>query len=802
MPNQHHTTTENGPLTQTPALEKLLQGLRGQLRLLILAEGFGSALIAVGLWCAFAFLADFVLGVPRGIRIAHGILLALLPLAALVRFGLRHLGQMPGRRGMAVLLERANPGHDELFVSAADFQLVAGERSPDAKHLVQTVLKRADQAALAIDIKTKPVFTSKGPFKRFGLGLLATALIAGAGFTWPTHAGIFAGRLVGGENIWPQLTFLSVELGVEPVPDVRGDELHVRIARGEDLPISVRATGRIPDNVELSFSDGATLVLRPVGRGVSEALFTTTLRGLQKDIEFVARGGDDRREIPRVVIEVLEPPDLINLAIAVTPPPYTGSIPFTIQNADATVLAGSTIQVFAQVDAGTAGKSSEKAASGKNTSRGITGQVRLLPEDRLLPLVATTVPGTGVPALMFKLHAKSSLRFRYELVDPNGLTNPDPGLWAIDVTEDRAPRVEALHPRGLTLETVSGGVLSLAVLAEDDFGIDHVQLTVEDERSEDSIGSFPIETSPLAGESSTLNAIPTVFGFTSIDLSQLLERDLIAGDTLRVEISADDKRQPEPGTGRAPAILIRVLTTDEYMRKVQDRLSVARRRTSELFELQREKLRRTEELLDAAFGEAIGDGSTAGDEQMDPGFSARDRMDLAAAASGQRRVSGDAASLLRELSGLTSDVLHARVDSEAQRQLDQLDSLLAKESGRNFDPDIWSSLVEQHQKGRLGSAGFAGHLLDLTGLAVEIDQVHARAASEALALAEESDDEVDLQDALVSAVQLQAQNLSAIEDLLGRLAEWDNFQSVLSLTRDVLERQKGVMEQTRDLAIQ
>ena len=159
-------------------------------------------------------------------------------------------------------------------------------------------------------------------------------------------------------------------------------------------------------------------------------------------------------------------------------------------------------------------------------------------------------------------------------------------------------------------------------------------------------------------------------------------------------------------------------------------------------------------------------------------------------------------SLLRELASLTGDVLHARVDSDAERQLEQLDLLLAKTTSKSFDPAIWKLLIEQHQKGRLGSAGFAGHLLDLTGLAIDINFKHANAATESLALAEEAMDLEDLQLALSAAVELQVANLSAIEDLLGRLAEWDNFQSVLSLARDVLERQKSVLERTRDRASQ
>ena len=781
-----HQTTPCAPLKETPALEGLLLRLRSKLRLLILAEGTGAALMAVGLWCAFAFFADFVLGVPRGIRIAHGVLLVLVPIAALIRYGLRYLSRVPNRRGMAMLLERAHPGHAELFVSATDFQQSGTDSNTPGASLVASVLSRADQTAKTIDLKAAPVFQSRGPIKRLGLGAGALLLLAGASVAWPTYAGIFANRMAGGDSAWPQLTFLDVELGADTSAIRTADELRGSIARGEDLSITVHATGRIPDLVELHFADGGRAILNPVERSSGKTLFATTLRSVQTDVEFVARGGDDRREIPRVFVEVLEPPDITRLAIVVTPPAYSGQAAFTTTDADAKVLAGSRVEVLALCD------TDESALGNAEGGAAIQGEVRLLPEDRLVTLTQGVFPGTNQPALAFSFEADQSLRFRYELRDSNGLTNPDPGLWSVDVIDDRAPRIELVYPGGLTLETVPSGMLLLSALVQDDFGIQDLILTAEDERSEIAPMTFTLETGPVPTPSA-LSGV-TEFGFERMAMSALVGRDLVAGDSIRLELAARDTRLPEAGIGRSPSILVRVLTTDEYMRRVQDRLSLVRRRTSELFELQREKLRRTEELLDASFGE--------GEEGGTPGFTSRDRMDLAAAASGQRRVVGDAGSLLRELASLTGDVLHARVDSDAERQLEQLDLLLAKTTSRSFDPAIWTLLIEQHQKGRLGSAGFAGHLLDLTGLAIEINLKHANAATESLALAEETMDLADLQLALTAAVELQAANLNAIEDLLGRLAEWDNFQSVLSLARDVLERQKSVLERTRDRASQ
>jgi hypothetical protein len=53
---------------------------------------------------------------------------------------------------------------------------------------------------------------------------------------------------------------------------------------------------------------------------------------------------------------------------------------------------------------------------------------------------------------------------------------------------------------------------------------------------------------------------------------------------------------------------------------------------------------------------------------------------------------------------------------------------------------------------------------------------------------------------LKSAVQNQKKTLAKIDALLEKLAEWDNFQSVLTLTRDILNGQKSLRERTRQAA--
>src|SRR5262249_35726347 len=73
--------------------------------------------------------------------------------------------------------------------------------------------------------------------------------------------------------------------------------------------------------------------------------------------------------------------------------------------------------------------------------------------------------------LAFSLSPEKTLRYRVELADSSKLENPDPGLFAITVVEDRPPEVEILAPGRGDFDTVPGGSISLRARARDDFGI-------------------------------------------------------------------------------------------------------------------------------------------------------------------------------------------------------------------------------------------------------------------------------------------------------------------------------------------
>jgi hypothetical protein len=88
----------------------------------------------------------------------------------------------------------------------------------------------------------------------------------------------------------------------------------------------------------------------------------------------------------------------------------------------------------------------------------------------------------------------------------------------------------------------------------------------------------------------------------------------------------------------------------------------------------------------------------------------------------------------------------------------------------------------------------------LVELALVVSEDHATLAVAALARAGEADAPDARADALAAAGTEARQVEAALEALLAELAEWDNFQNVLTLARDILNRQKALADRTQQFA--
>ena len=541
----------------------------------------------------------------------------------------------------------------------------------------------------------------------------------------------------------------------------------MRVARGSDVPVIVRAEGVVPDEVIVSFEGGGERALAPTGRG----LFRTLLPSLQEDIAFRVTGGDDVDGDPEVRVRVLQAPDVSAIAVAVEPPAYTGLGMQLYYDQDVEVLAGSKVSVAmlpAPLDA--------------------TGTVRLFPADRERDLVPTAFPARAdrdepTEGLGFELRAEEDLRYRFELVDTDGLTNPDPGLFAVHVTPDRVPTVEWISPTRGEVETVPGGALPVRVRAQDDFGLAALELYVT--KADESTTTFALEGREMEPDKRSRDARFAGRRLESADLANDAE-GLVVGQTFQLVASATDRRDSEVGTGRSSPVRVRVVSPDEYLRRVQDRLARVRSQTEAAAEMLREKRERTLELIASL-------ESDGPDDAVGP-------AEYGAAHAGARRVQGDAEALSRELTSIAGGLLYARLDERAGPLLELLDRAESEHADRRFHPEVWTGLAERQRVDQVGGNGLAGRLVEIAGLSLGISNLELAAATDALRRAQAADDVVAAHEALLDAADRQAAALALFDTLLQDLAEWDSFQSVLTLTRDLLNRQRILLKRTEHFA--
>ncbi|MBK7874781.1 MAG: hypothetical protein IPJ77_03360 [Planctomycetes bacterium] len=781
------------PRASTPAIDRLLERLRRRLVALVWMHGLSTAVAATAAWVAVAFLVDWTLHVPSGVRWFHLLVLAVVPSVFLLRELVRPLRRLPSRAELAVLVERAHPDLHELFVSAVDLaRAPAGSGAPE---LVADVLRKAE--ARADTLPLDGVLDPRGPRRRFALGAASSLACLALLATNAEAAGIFLDRLFGGNRPWPRRTHLVVEIPLagamqpselsecQPEPA----ELKAKVARGQDVPLLVRAEGVVPDEVVLHFKGGERAVLASSGGPA----FRTLLRSLQEDTEFFVTGGDDTDEVPWVRLQVLQPPDVEALAIAVTPPEYSGLPPRVEYDRDVEVLQGSRLVVHVLP-----------------TPRNATGKARFLPEDRVLelapvpfpdpapdPSASGAAPAAARAGLACEFVAEKSARFRFELLDATGLANPDPGLFAITVVEDRAPEVEVLAPSRTEFDTIPGGLLALRARAEDDFGLVAMSWSAN-AAGEDAGGAAPaartlewraltedeLRSSEEQDAPRARAARATGLGAARLEVAELFAgAPVTEGQQFQLVVAARDNAAPTAHEGRASAVRVRVVSPDEFARRLQDRLARVQALVNALAELQRDKSRRTAELL-----------AVLESDQLE----GRDReAEIGLVATGQRRAQGDAKNLARELCSVCESVLYSRLDDRGGALLEFLDARLATSVRKNFDAEPWRELAAAAARGELGKGALSSKLVEITGLALEVSEDDTRRAVDALARAQQETELAAVHARLQEAASHETVALEKLDRLLEMLAEWDNFQSVLVLTRDLLNGQKNLQERTR-----
>ena len=713
------------PAAAPPSVRRRLDEVVRRIRVLRVTAGVGR-LTALGLACVLAaYLADRLLDLPLGVRALAGFgVLVLLAREAWRRIG-RPLFRGPDRLDAARLVESVLDLQGRL-VSA--LQLPAGAPGSLEHRLAEEAASLADARDLRSVLTAGP---SLADLARGGAAaVVVAALIA---FAEP-HTDVFVQRWTLHDVPWPRDTHLELMLPARSPVHVLDPDGTLVASRGGTVSVQAAHAGRRPERVELVVEgeDGERVSGLSLGSGGRYLGHVSVRPG---DLSLAVRGGDDDGRDNRVPIRVIDPPRLDDPVFRVEPPAYTGQPTEVVPSEGLVVTQGTTITVMGRPQGHATAATLWMLGSGESTELVLSGDG----DDQ-------QVNGAFV--------AEVSDTLSVVLAGEYGLTTPDPGQHALLVHEDRPPSLRVFAPARSDVKVTADAVVPVAVMAEDDHGIDGVRLVLGD------TGGIELQSDDEVG------AYRHVLDLAALELT----------GSVPYELSASDRRRlpgKGPQTARAAGRRIDVVDAAEVQRLLADR----QLRLKESFLAVRERQQLALEAVDDLVAEPP----------------AADDPDLVAAAVSQNQVTARLQRETRELCAILDETILDRLDkgpgAEAVLRR-RVDDWRATPLDRGFDSAVYAALAADYAAGRFGRLDVVGRLLDMAALALRLTDETSPTAHELLAAARGAPEAA----ALARAREAQVQVLTGLDRLLERMDEWEDYQEVLNLVKTMIEDQRSLRE--------
>jgi len=342
--------------------------------------------------------------------------------------------------------------------------------------------------------------------------------------------------------------------------------------------------------------------------------------------------------------------------------------------------------------------------------------------------------------LSCRFEVSQDVTFHAELRDEEGFANRGAASYTIRATPDGAPTVTVLEPTALTELTPTGSV-RLVARAEDDFGIVALVLHIECPQEGKALDV------PLAGHWRTVREDDGVEALASYLWSvELLA--LTAGDLLTYQLVAEDNQSGLDGRGQlgySALLRIKIVGEGEFEVRLREDLASVEARIRQVA------------IEEAALRDRTMGLIRAEDEATE--LDANDRDAVASLSGGQARL----AHQLREISG----------------RFDELKGRM--ERNHAGDAESASRLAASGDTLRRIAAGPMGEAVARLGrVQVQADGSSQRAD-------------------LMSAARAQEDAYDQLNALLLSMSQWSTFQSLVSRTRDLLDRQNALRIETADL---
>lgn len=416
---------------------RLFRRLRRRTRLWIGIEAAGLAMLAVAVFFWASLAIDWWLEPPVAARAAAvaAIVAVICWILVVKLFG--RLRVPLADRDLAMLVER----HHAEFADSLSTAIDRPDAPTDPDLLARTIRSAIERLPV---IRIGRLFRSAALSLLLAGGLAAVASIAAMAAAAPATTRLWAKRvLLLHEDRWPRETSL----------EAIGFRDGVRVAaRGADVELLARATGRIPQVVDLRIRSADSSRSERMGSrgGLTDEgqVFGHVIEGLREDVRIAIRGGDAR--LDGLLLRVLDPPAASGIEIGYTLPDYLGGGRRTVPaSAVVQVPRGATVAVrcdstktLKQALISTRSASQPSAAGGEagalETLAAFDGAGSHGPASAAASSISGTIPRLDEDRLV-----------TVSLTDTDGLSNLRPIAFRLAAVPDQPPQL-ALRMLGIS----------------------------------------------------------------------------------------------------------------------------------------------------------------------------------------------------------------------------------------------------------------------------------------------------------------------------------------------------------------
>jgi len=571
----------------------------------------------------------------------------------------------------------------------------------------------------------------------------------------------------------------------------------VVVAEGASLPLRIDVEGRDPGEVEVVQSPKRGRFLLSAAKRRTDGEYRCLVRDIRVPMTLRARGGDDDGRGREVDVTVIPLPMVGATRVTYRYPEYLEKEDETRESAEVEAPEGTLVDMVFTLSCPAARAVLRKNLGGEEASVDLAA-------DMENPLI-----------LRHSMEVRASGHYRVELWNDRGFGDLDNPVYPVICRKDQDPRIKLLRPRRRELDVTPEAVIPFRATAEDDHGVarmgiayrvvgpgkeEVLDFTARD--VEEPFGSkrlvgrhvmdLELRRFPFVERTASTGVDPkdgdaAKEGDAAVDYHRLSPRDSLIYSLFAIDSRPGD----EGGKVLTESAVINVVTGSEKIRLLTERQIRLREDVRNLLAYQQEKRERVREVM-----------SDAEEEGGLPGEQALLSLEI-----GQNQITMRGKRVAREFAVLFDEYLFNRLDKTSgaaallERALSIESTSLADGAGPGgdvFDPAHYAALVTASAGGEFGEMDAMSRLLGMLGLSLVVSSDLSPRAAGSLSRAVVCSSEEEKPALIRDALETQSKIIKALELLLEKMSEWEDFQELLQMMRDIVDDQERLNTRTRE----